>query len=163
MCRRLRPLYDAYPDSRWSPAERLHVTFVFLGNTDPALVPSIKTVIADVVRGWRPFAVSTGDGGGYLGARGGVAWLQLDEGREESAQLARALDAALDAHNYDARAPKPHVTLARRVTRPLLDDVRRHDLDLRSSWLVDRAVLFRSHTGPGSAEYEELAAFPFET
>jgi 2'-5' RNA ligase len=162
MCRRLAPLYGRYADARWSPASKLHLTFVFLGATDPAAVPTIEHVVAQVASGWRPFEVATGEGGGYLGARGGVAWLQLEDGREEAARLARALDDALEAHNYAARAPKPHVTLARRVTKPLLDDVHRIDTRLRARWRVERVVLFRSHTGPGSAAYEELSAFEFQ-
>jgi 2'-5' RNA ligase len=162
VCARLAPLYERYPTARWSPANKLHLTFVFLGATEPSAVAGIEHAIDGVVRGWPPFAVSTGEGGGYLGARGGVAWLQLDQGRDEAARLARALDDALEARNYAARAPKPHVTLARRVSRPLLDDVHRHDLDLRSTWTVDRAVLFRSHTRPRSAEYEALRSFEFQ-
>lgn len=159
--RRLQPLYLQYPDARWSPASKLHLTFVFLGATEPAAIPDIEATIAATVAGWPPFVVSTGEGGGYLRDRGGVCWLQLDEGREEAARLARALDAALEARTYESRAPRPHVTLARNVSRPLLEDVHRIDTELRSTWPVERVVLFRSHTAAeGGAQYEQLSSFP---
>jgi 2'-5' RNA ligase len=132
---------------------------VFLGATDPADVPGIEAAIGGVVAGWPAFDVATGDGGGYLTGRGGVAWLQLDAGRDQAARLSRTLDGALEARNYEARAPKPHVTLARRVSRQVLDDVHRLDGDLRTRWRVEEVVLYRSHTSPASAEYEALRSF----
>ena len=158
--RRLAPLREQHPAARWSPASKLHLTLVFLGPTDPADIPRIDATVARVTASWPPFVVETGEGGGFMGEGGGVAWLQLARGREDAAQLALSLDDALGARSYERRPPRPHLTLARRVTRPLLEEVHRVDTALRTAFELDRAVLFRSHSGPGSAEYEELSSFP---
>jgi 2'-5' RNA ligase len=153
----LAPFRVRHPDARWTPASKLHLTLVFLGATAPSDVELIDAAVAQVAAGWAPFEVSTGGGGGYLGRRGGVAWLEVDDGRTEAVRLSLAVDAALESRAYEARPPRPHLTLARRVSDALLGDVAAAAADLRTAWRVDRAVLYRSYTGPGSADYEALS------
>jgi 2'-5' RNA ligase len=157
----LVPLRERHPQAHWTPPGKLHVTIVFLGATDPAEIPQLERGIAGVVREWAPFDIATGEGGGYLGQRGGVAWLTIFQGRDDIARLSRTMDEALASGAYDKRPPRPHLTLARRVDERLLDDVHAAADELSTRWFVDRAVLYRSHSGPGSALYEELRSFPF--
>lgn len=157
----LAPLRARHPDAHWTPASKLHLTLVFLGPSAPSDVPRLGAAVAHVAAGWSPFAVGTGDGGGYTGRRGGVAWLTVADGRAEAARLSLAVDAAIEARAYEAYAPRPHLTLARRVDDGLLDDVAAAAAELRTGWLVDRAVLYRSHAGPGSADYEALSTHEF--
>jgi 2'-5' RNA ligase len=148
-----------HPQARWTPASKLHLTLVFLGATDPAELPRISAGAADVAGRWSPFTVASGDGGGYLGRRGGVAWLTIVEGHHQAALLSREVDQALASGTYEKMSPRPHLTLARKVDEVLLADVRDAAASLHRQWLVDRIVLYRSHTGPGSAQYEELSSF----
>jgi 2'-5' RNA ligase len=89
-----------------------------------------------------------------------VAWLTIFQGRDDTAALSREVDTAVASGAYDKLAPRPHLTLARRVDDALLDDVRAAADELSTTWFVERAVLYRSHSGPGSAQYEEVSSFP---
>lgn len=148
-----------HTDVRWLAPEKLHLTLVFLGPTDPARVETISVAIEGVTHAHKPFEVVTGHAGGRTGGRGGgVAWLRLVDGGQEIAQLSLDIDRAIDAHTYDAhRAPRPHLTIARGVAEPALQDLRRVADVIRLTWTVDRVVLLRSHTHPRGSRYEELA------
>ena len=133
---------------------------MFLGQTDAARVATLTQQLAEVASRHAPFGVTTGDAGGRVGGRrGGVAWLRLADGGHEVAQLSIDMDDAIGSQTYDARnAPRPHLTVARRVTEAALADLRSAARSIRLSWIVDRIVLFRSHTGPAGSRYEELTS-----
>ncbi len=146
---------------RWVVDEKLHLTLVFLGPTDPARVPSIVQALTRVAGEHEAFSVATGEGGGRANQRrGGVAWLGLSSGAGKVAALARDVDEALGTATYgEERAPRPHLTVARGVSEEALAALRewsaaRPPLD----WYVDRLVLVRSHTDPGGSRYEPLAS-----
>ena len=158
----LAALRSRHPGARWLPPQKLHLTLVFLGQTDLCDVDRIATATAAVAARHQPFAVATGDGGGRVNTdRGGVCWLRLAHGGHETAQLALDLDAAIGSATYDAtHAPHPHLTLARGVDQPALNDVRATADKLNIQWTADRLVLFRSFTDPRGSIYEELGAWP---
>lgn len=146
-----------FPEARWSPVEKLHLTLVFLGATDPDRVDEVASAVARAAAGFAPFEVRTGAGGGYArGRRGGVAWLRLAAGAPEASRLSRAIDDAIGSAIYATADPHPHLTLARRVDEPLLAELRRTAPALEQSWTVHRVVLLRSYTDPGGSRYEEL-------
>ncbi|MEA2675881.1 MAG: 2,3-cyclic 3-phosphodiesterase [Chloroflexota bacterium] len=155
-------LRSRHPDARWLPPNKLHLTLVFLGQTESRDVQRIAAVTAAVAERHRAYEAVTGNGGGRLSVeRGGVCWLSLEEGGHETAQLALDLDADLGSATYDAtHPPHPHLTLARGIDRATLDDVRSTARGLTLRWPADRLVLFRSYTDPGGSIYEELAEFP---
>jgi RNA 2',3'-cyclic 3'-phosphodiesterase len=145
--------------ARWTPADQLHLTLVFLGATDPAAVPQLAAQIDRASQAVSAFTASIGRGGGRpANHRGGVAWLRLAAGDRQVATLARAVDDALGSGAHTERQPMPHVTVARRVERKLIDDLRAASSRIDVSWQVERVVLYRSHTGPAGARYEALAA-----
>jgi RNA 2',3'-cyclic 3'-phosphodiesterase len=151
------PLRARFPDARWSPVEKLHLTLVFLGATDASRVDGVLAAVARASAGYGPFEVRTGAGGGYArGRRGGVAWLRLAVGAQQVIRLSRAVDDAIGSSIYAQADPHPHLTLARRVDEPLLAELRRAAPALERSWTVNRVVLFRSFTDPGGSRYEEL-------
>jgi RNA 2',3'-cyclic 3'-phosphodiesterase len=148
-----------HADARWIPPDQLHLTLVFLGTTDAAEVPRLTAQIDRATQPVSAFTVSTGDGGGRpANHRSGVAWLRLAAGDRQVAALARAVDDALGSGAYAERQPMAHVTVARRVDRRLIDDLRAASSAIDVSWQVERVVLYRSHTGPAGARYEELAS-----
>ncbi len=149
-----------FPDARWSPVEKLHLTLVFLGATDAGRVGDLASAIARASAGFGPFEVRTAGGGGYArGRRGGVAWLRLSAGAQEVSRLARAIDDAIGSSIYANADPHPHLTLARGADDSLLAELRRTAPALDLSWTVSRVVLFRSYTDPGGSRYEELRSF----
>jgi 2'-5' RNA ligase len=149
-----------HTDVRWLAPEKLHLTLVFLGQTEASRVEALAEAIAQVARAHAAFGVTTGDAGGRVGGRrGGVAWLRLADGGHEVAQLSIDVDDAIGSNAYEARnAPRPHLTVARRVTAAALADLRAAAQSIRLAWPVDRVVLFRSHSGPRGSRYEELSS-----
>jgi 2'-5' RNA ligase len=150
-----------HPMVKWVPINKLHLTLVFLGQTEAARVPELAEVLARVAAQHAPFDVATGDGGGKLhDRRGGVAWLRLAEGGRQVAQLSLDLDDEFGTNTYDERhAPRPHLTVARRVSESALNDVATVASQITLGWTVDRLVLFRSHTDPAGSIYDELVSF----
>lgn len=144
---------------RWITPEKLHLTLVFLGQTDAERVAEIAEAIGSVAPDFAVFDVTTGEAGGRVGGRrGGVAWLRLAEGATEVTDLARRLDAAIGSNVFEGTPPRPHLTVARGVDERALDDLRREPAGLHLGWRVDRVVLFRSYTDPRGSRYEELAS-----
>jgi 2'-5' RNA ligase len=158
----LAALRERHPGARWLPPEKLHLTLVFLGQTDAREIERIAAATAAVAARHQAYHVTTGDGGGRVNTeRGGVCWLRLADGGHQTAQLALDLDAEIGSATYDAtHAPHPHLTLARGVDQETLDDVRATARSLTFEWTADRLVLFRSFTDPHGSVYEELGAWP---
>jgi 2'-5' RNA ligase len=157
----LAEVRSRHPMVKWVPINKLHLTLVFLGQTESSRVADLADVVAHVAARQAPFNVATGDGGGKLhDRRGGVAWLRLAQGGHQLAQLSLDLDNALGSHTYDERhAPRPHLTVARRVSEAALDDIQTVASQIQLGWTVDHLVLFRSHTDPTGSRYEELAGY----
>jgi RNA 2',3'-cyclic 3'-phosphodiesterase len=154
----LAPLRHRHPAARWARLDQLHATLVFLGQTDPADVQRLVDAIDRAGPRHASFVVSTGEAGGRLDdRRGGVAWLTVNTGRRQLAELALDLDRVIGSGAYRGAAPRPHVTVARRIDQALLDDLRTTALHVRVDWPVDRIVLMRSHSDPGGSRYESLA------
>jgi len=105
-----------------------------------------------------PFATTTGEAGGRTdGRRGGVAWLRLDDHRRAIRNLARELDWRIGTNVYATARPRPHVTVARRVTEAMLADLRAVAPSVQVTFTSDRIVLYRSHGEPGGSRYEAIA------
>ncbi len=142
-----------HPDARWLPQHKLHLTLVFLGQTESRDVQRIAALTSSVAERHRAYEVVTGDGGGRVHTeRGGVCWLRLAKGGRETSQLALHLDADLGSATYDpTHPPHPHLTLARGIDRATLEDVRSTARGLTLRWTADRIVLFRSYTEPAGS------------
>ena len=158
----LAELRARHPQARWLPPEKLHLTLVFLGQTESRRVDHITAATAIVAARHQAYDIATGEGGGRVHTeRGGVCWLRLADGGHETAQLALDLDAEIGTPTYDANhPPHPHLTLARGIDQATLADVQATARDLTLRWRADRLVLFRSYMDPGGSIYEELATYP---
>jgi 2'-5' RNA ligase len=161
----LAPLRTRFPEVRWMARDLLHLTLVFLGDTDAARVPELTAVMGDVAARYAPYEVDTANSNGHADdrrhRRSGVAWLTLGRGRHETQTLALDVDAATGANTYDGRRPPhPHLTVARSVSPDALAALRDLAPSIDVSWRADRMVLFRSHTGPRGSRYEEVKVAP---
>lgn len=161
MVEAVAPLRARHSAARWTRPDQLHLTMAFLGAMAPDEVPRLEQAIAGVTARWAPFAVTMGDGGGFTQREdGGVAWLTVGEGAERVAALSLELDEAMATRAFERRPPRPHLTLARKVTDDLLADVRDLAPHLDLGWQVDNVALFRSYTDRHGSRYEELARYP---
>lgn len=152
----LAPLRGAAPDwLRPQPAERWHITVVFLGSCTPVeaerAAAESAAAAAEVVAGPLHLAGS--------GRTSSVLWVQV-QGAQWLLPLHRRLARVLLPHDRRERF-RPHVTVARarghRVPREQVDALR----DYRGpAWMPDELALVRSFTGP-SPRYETIARFGF--
>lgn len=162
------------PNARWIKAETMHLTLVFLGETDPARRSALDEVLRPVFAAREPFEVQVTGGGTFPGTNPGgrprparVAWVGVDGGAELLDLQEEVASAATTAAGIepDRRPFHPHLTVAR-CSAPW----RGHDVErflrhfprghLVEPFLVTRGVLFESMLTPHGAKHRELASYP---
>ena len=159
----LAPYRAAHETARWTAADGLHLTLLFLGSVDPAQAPRLAAIARDVATRARPFEVHTSGGAGTARGGDGVAWLRLSAGAREVGLIADALAERIPAGviaggRAPRRAPAAHLTIARHATPALIEDLAAERLGpVHAAWTADRIVLVRSHLGPERARYGTLA------
>jgi 2'-5' RNA ligase len=157
----LRPMRDRFPGPRWLTEDSLHVTLLFLGPTPESDLPRLRGAIDAAALAVAPHQASTDSGGGRVGhpRQGGlgVAWLNLDQGADEAAQLAVELGSRLGTgDSWPAKGHAAHITVARRATTELVRALGERGAVEPVTWPVDRIVLFSSHLDAAGARYEAL-------
>lgn len=135
------------------PLENFHITLAFLGS----LVPAEAAIAREVADGLRcePFDLSLDRLGFWPKPR--VVWLGASLVPEAARSLAMELASGLRGRGLklDIKPFMPHVTLARKVSKPgefgPLTPVQ---------WPVSTLVLVRSVTHPAGSEYSVLEKWP---
>jgi 2'-5' RNA ligase len=155
----VEPLHAERPRARWVPRENQHVTLKFLGSTWPRLVDWVLESIGEVATASEAFDTRVDGLGAFPSERRArVLWAGLDDAAGRLADLAGALDRALEPEFApEKRAFTPHLTVARFDPAERLPALAR---DLRSEvFRVDRLVLFRSHLRRPAPVYEAVETF----
>jgi len=160
--RQLEPYRRRHPDVRWLPAASWHLTLLFLGSVARQRVPELVRLVEATAATQAPFDVGVEAGGGRIQQREGVAWLRVGQGASGvlglADRLAETCPPGVALGGAPSRSPSAHMTVARRASPALVDDLRaeRHG-DLRAAWTLASLVLLRSHLGPGGSRYETLS------
>lgn len=156
------------PEQRWVPAENLHITLKFLGETNAESLSAVTKALTNVTS--RPAVSLEIAGLGFFpgGKRPRVIAAGVIAGPNLAA-LASAIDGALlplgvapNEHEY-----RPHLTLARlregRLAEPLLEAVR--GAGSRKFGTIQAAAfqLFESKLERRGAIYTRLSDFPLVT
>jgi 2'-5' RNA ligase len=161
LARAIASLEQHVVGARWVPKENLHMTLAFLGRVEDERVGEISAAVAAALPGHVDFAVRLGELGAFPSVkRARVVWAGLDDPTGGLAGLADSVSGRLEPLGFprEARAFRPHVTLARLKT-PARIDV---DETLEPiSFPVERIGLFESRLGRPHAVYSEVATFPF--
>jgi 2'-5' RNA ligase len=160
--KRLSELTDA--SVNWSRPDTWHLTLKFLGETDEARIPALKTALAAV--DFTAFTLRAGGAGAFPEARRPkVLWLGLTKGAEQAAALARSIEdtlAALDIPR-EKKPFRPHLTLGR-VRKPAPGDwTTVLDAAAAREWpsfTVTHFTLWQSTLAPEGATHTPLAGFP---
>ena len=127
--------------ARPTPASKLHLTLLFMDHASPSALPLLQAVGEVVARQAVPFDLSLDRSGLWAG---GVSHLApsasppaLLDLRDALADASRGVGVA-----FDARAFRPHVTLARRATTA-------PEPDPSIAWHADGLALVESLLGTG--------------
>ena len=135
------------------PAAKIHLTLVFLGELTPERAMEVFEV-ARAVR-WAPFMARLDRWGGFR--RSKVGWAGSARPASELLDMQARLEAGLRAAGFalEERPFAPHVTLVRKVERPV---AAREMVPVQ--WKAQAVALVR--TEPGTGMYESLAELPAE-
>jgi 2'-5' RNA ligase len=147
---------------RWTRSEQRHLTLQFLGRVHDA--EELVASVAESVGRFAPFDLCLAGAGAFPTARrASVLWIGVQQGAEQLAALADAVNRTTAALGYevDDRPYRPHITLARAGrARDLREVVAALGVTATSpSWSVDRVVLFDSDTRADGAVHTERATF----
>ena len=168
---RTAPLRAELPAASWVPAERLHLTLVFLGEVEESRLDALGEALRPAFGAAPRLRLRLAGAGTFPPGRPArVAWIGVEASGEDTlvaiervvrAALAPILDRALEERPYHA-----HVTVAR-PRRPWrraeIDAFRSACAELAGEWEAERAVLMESRLGrsdAGAARYEVRHAYP---
>jgi 2'-5' RNA ligase len=101
---------------KWVDPGSIHLTLKFLGNIDAAMIERIVAVMAEAVRGVRPFPVELKGLGVFPGlSRVRVVWVGMGGEVEKLALVQQRIEAGLVPLGFvaEARPFAPHFTLGR--------------------------------------------------
>lgn len=144
---------------RFVPAENMHVTLQFLGETDD--VSGAADAMREAVRDIRPFSIRLGEYGFFDGTRPGakrVALVTVLPEDDELFVLNEALGSALSDRGFDLEHRRfvPHITLGRSVEHDELVTAELRAIPLSASMRVDGITLFESVKQKGKQVYLPL-------
>jgi 2'-5' RNA ligase len=150
------------PEVKWVPANNIHLTVKFLGDTEEKLVPKIQSAIDEVTSTYQPFETAIDRVGGFPNLnRPRVIWIGGSQPIEEAARMAQEIDRRMHELRFEKekRPFKAHLTLGRvREGRSVaalatyLESFKLQPIPLK----LDRLVLFKSTLTPRGSIYERL-------
>lgn len=159
----LQRLGKLRPPLKMITVDQLHVTSVFLGETDESLIPQLAEIVDRIARSNVAETVSLrGIGAFPKVTRPTVVWA----GFADSSLLIRLADQLAECCESlgfprEARPYQPHLTLARVKTQPprdLADLIAEHSATELGSVKIKSLVLFRSELGATGPTYTPIVS-----
>jgi len=155
-------------DVRWVKVENIHLTIVFMGNTNTDHIHAIGHDIKKICSQYGSFDISIKGMGCFPNSRRPrVLWVGLDGDLERMAQFRDDLQDQLKPFGIkvEKRKFKPHLTLGRfrssRKTDSRLDEALTSHGVLNSPFFpLNELILFKSDLKPSGAVYTKLEAWP---
>lgn len=151
------------PGARAVPADQLHLTLKFLGDTDSGLLPDIREALASI--DFAPFTIHL-QRVGHFPPRGNprVIWAGI-EPLADVTRLRNAIEKSLAEIGIerDHRKFSAHVTLARLKNSPLnrvTQFLAGNSFFATPSFTVSEFLLYSSSLSARGAAHSVLAAFP---
>ena len=149
---------------RWVKHENMHLTLLFLGDTDQEKVSALSQAVDKGIASIPPFQVTLGAFGCFPNRRRPrVFWVGFSEGADNLKRVNQALIDQVIPLGWQAekRAYKPHLTLGyarNNVNMPPLQT----DLPVKKiSWEVTHCHLFRSRLTAAGPIYSQLHTSQF--
>jgi 2'-5' RNA ligase len=149
----------------WVSPVAMHLTLVFLGETDAALLPTIGTQLRSSLVGHQPLVLQLGAPGAFPNLRRpNVLWVGIAGATAALGHLQAAVATALEPLGFprEARPYSAHLTLGRVRRDASASDRARLGTLVQAlatpqplTWDVDRVVLFQSTLRPSGPIYTE--------
>ena len=148
---------------RCLPAESLHITVKFLGEVSAGALPQLAAALESAAAGTRPFDVAIGGLGAFpSSSRPRIFWVGV-AAAPALLRMHRSIEEACAAIGFarDARAYRPHITVAKLQPRAAIKDrslVDRlaEEFDYTAVVRARSVDLMRSRVSSHGAEYEVL-------
>lgn len=163
LARQADALRARLPFQKWTHPQDVHVTLSFLGDTPAEMVDALADDLRQLAAAAPPLTLHA-EGLGVFGppAAPSVLWAGVAGDLDALAALQRGVAGACARHGFpaEARAYRPHLTLARRY-RAAAGPFSRASLAGAPSlpaWRVEDIVLYRSHLGR-QPSYEPLGVY----
>lgn len=152
-------MWNACPQTRARaiPAFNLHLTLVFVGACSERCLNGVSGAVAQSAARFPPFALNVDQSGWFQRPR--VGWLGPERWPGVLDELVADLRDGLDQRGVDySKGPfRPHITIARKVSRPLLPSGSRP-----ICWLADGIAVVESVSMPAGARYQVLSHHPLQ-
>lgn len=157
----IRPWREAFPNARWVPPERWHVTLKFLGWTPARLATWVEETVGGFVGAHPPVTTRVRGLGAFPSTgRGRVLWAGIDDPANDLAALVADLETGLgEKFRAEMRRFHPHLTVARSEPPLRLPESYAATPLTSEAFVADRVVLFRSHVQGRTTRYEPLRTF----
>lgn len=155
---------------RWTKPELMHLTLVFLGETDADYIARIGDALKQAVTSIRPHALQLGKLGAFPTlARPKVIWCGIEGATDELERFHNTITSAIEGvvPSGESRPYSPHLTIGR-VRQDATNAGRRKIGSVLASapqlprlrWLVDEAALYESIPAQGGVQHVKLLAAP---
>lgn len=155
------------PDAKWVDPHKMHVTLVFLGQTDEARAGEVGEAVRAAAAGHEPLTISVESGGGFGTKKAPrVLWIGLAGEVEALGRVQQDVAGRMAALGFEMeeRPFKPHLTLARareqRGDPALARCVEALEGRRFGEARVGELILFESKLSPKGAQYTPLVRAP---
>ncbi len=146
---------------RVPPAEQMHLTVKFIGDTDPKVLPRLLERLTAELSNIRSFDLRAVGVGAFPNIRDPrIVWVGFDHG-DELRSISDASAKVLDSMHigYDAKRFSPHMTVGRVGRRVDIGDIAERYADAEFlSFRCDRVYLMKSTLNPGGAKHSVIGS-----
>lgn len=155
------------PDVKWAPQENIHITLQFLGETEEALIPDIKSALYKILAPYSSFYIKIAGVGCFPpGKRPRVIWVGIEGFRSLTNLYEDVSNEMMKfGHQKEERGFTPHVTIGRvksnRNMGALLRRLGEFKVADFSGFEVQNITLMKSELKPSGPKYYSLAVIPF--
>ncbi|WP_209123922.1 RNA 2',3'-cyclic phosphodiesterase [Alkalihalobacillus sp. BA299] len=153
-----------FPFQKWVHPHDLHITLVFLGHVEEAMLRSLGDHIDEVIKSFPSFALTINELNTFGEKnRPRIFWSSVEKEERLYDLQKKVANACADLGiEIENRPYRPHITLARRWKGndhySSTQASQSFTQEYRSSWNVDKFHLYQSHIGK-SPVYEPIRTF----
>lgn len=152
---------------KWTEVSNLHLTLIFLGDTDENRIKEIDILLGKICSGFRSFSFKISGAGVFKNLRDPrIIWAGIS-GNEKLNELHSLISSALQetGTGTEEKNYRPHLTLGRirriQKTKDLSDLLETNSNKTLQLVKCKEVILYESILKPGGAQYRPLGRYSF--